>query len=345
MSTELTKQDDSKSLRGLINSSFFKSQVAAALPRHMTPDRMIRVACNAMIRAPKLEKCTKESFINCLLSLSAMGLEPDGRRAHLIPFENKRAGTVECTLIVDWKGLVELALRSGQIAKLHADVICENDEFDYDLGEIKRHKIDFRQPRGNPFAAYAMAETKDGARFFQVMTRDEIEGIRDGSQGYKSAVKYGGDSPWTTAPNEMWKKTVVRRLSKWLPLTPELQNAVEYEDEEKEPKQANGREINEPSEMERKFAAPALDDQKPATKPTAKERRESKAAEEKPDPKDDFLRAMTEANIEWVKLSPLLIKADQISATEGDWDTLREASATNLLKNFSAVEALWLAAE
>jgi len=141
----------------------------------------------------------------------------------LIPF-----GT-ECTLVVDWKGLAELALRSGMIARLHADLICENDVFDYNMGEILCHKINFKEPRGEPYAAYAMAETKDGAKFVQVMTRQQIETIRNDSQGYKAAVKYQKDSPWTTAPGEMWKKTVFLQLQKLLPKSAEMQKAIAYD--------------------------------------------------------------------------------------------------------------------
>lgn len=219
---DLTKMD----LKRLLSAEQIKDQVAKALPSHLKPDRFLRIAMTALTRTPKLMSCTRESFMECLLTLSAFGIEPDGRRAHLIPYGDK------CTLVIDWKGLAELAMRSGIIAKLHADLVCENDEFDFNLGAIVKHKIDFRKERGEPYAAYAMAETKDGAVFVQVMTKAEIEKIRDNSQGYKTALKYNkNDSPWMTAPGEMWKKTCFRRLSKWLPLSAEFRDAVEREDD------------------------------------------------------------------------------------------------------------------
>ena len=200
-------------------------QFAKALPTHLTPERFSRIAITALTRTPKLAECTEASLMRCLLDLSALGLEPDGRRAHLIPYKD------QCTLVIDWKGLAELAMRSGIIAKLHADVVCENDVFEFNLGEVSRHVIDFRRPRGEPYAAYALAVTKDGATFCVVMTRDEIEKIRDNSQGYKAAVKYQKDSPWTTNEGEMWKKTAFRRLSKWLPLSPEFRDALDKDDD------------------------------------------------------------------------------------------------------------------
>jgi recombination protein RecT len=195
-----------------------KQQFAAALPQHLTPDRFCRIALTALTRTPKLADCTQESLMRCLLDLSAYGIEPDGRRAHLIPYGN------QCTLILDWKGLAELAMRSGIIAKLHADIVCENDVFEYNLGEVVQHKIDFKAPRGEMYAAYAMAVTKDGPVFVAVLNKDEIDGIRKRS-------KSGNSGPWQTDYNEMAKKTAFRRLAKWLPLSAEFRDAVDKDDD------------------------------------------------------------------------------------------------------------------
>jgi recombination protein RecT len=241
MSQALATKND---LKQILNSEAMRNQFALVLPKHLSPERFCRIAITALTRTPKLANCTKESFMKCLLDLSAFGLEPDGRRAHLIPYGDT------CTLVIDWKGLAELALRSGMIAKLHADLICENDVFEFNLGEVVAHKIDFRQPRGEPYAAYAMAETKDGAKFVQVLTKEEIEKIRDASQGYKAALKYNkADSPWMVAPGEMWKKTAFRRLSKWLPLSSEFRDAIEKDDDA----------LPIPAEREVTSATPALD--------------------------------------------------------------------------------------
>lgn len=215
------------SLKEIITSERMKDQFKAALPQHLSVDRFCRIAITALTRNPKLIDCTQESLFKCLLDLSAMGLEPDGRLAHLIPYGNT------CTLVVDYKGLADLAMRSGILSRIHADVVCENDEFSFNLGRIEVHKIDFRNPRGEPFAAYAIAETKDGANFVVVLGKDEIETIRNNSQGYKAALKYSKtDNPWQVAPNEMWKKTAFRRLSKWLPLSAEFREALEKDEED-----------------------------------------------------------------------------------------------------------------
>lgn len=231
VSRAVAQTEAKRDIRTFLMSETVKKQVALALPSHLTPDRMLRVVLTTMMRTPKLALCTQESLLNCVMQCSALGLEPDGRRAHLIPFENRKTGTVECTLIIDWKGLAELALRSGVIAKLHADVICDHDEFDYDMGDILHHKIDWRKDRGEPYAAYAMAVTKTGEKFVAVMQKWEIERIRDNSQGWK-AFKQGWakQSPWQDSPAEMWKKTAFRRLSKWLPLSAEFRDGIDADE-------------------------------------------------------------------------------------------------------------------
>ena len=218
MSKELTLKEPTRDLKTLLSSENMKAQFALALPKHLSVERFCRVAITALSRTPKLRGTTPESFMRCLLDLSAYGIEPDGRRAHLIPYGD------QCTLILDWKGLAELALRSGMIAKLHADIVCENDIFEYDRGEVTRHVVNWREPRGEMYAAYAVAVTKTGETFTQVMTRDEIDSIRKRS-------KAGNNGPWVTDYNEMAKKTVFRRLSKWLPLSPEFRDAVERDDD------------------------------------------------------------------------------------------------------------------
>lgn len=216
----------------IIASEGFKSQMAMVLPKHLTPDRMARIAITMMRKVPKLQKCTQESLLGALMTLSQFGLEADGRRAHLIPFENRKEGTVECQLIIDYKGLAELALRSGLVSTLHADIIRRGDLFDYDSGRIAKHvpwflRNDKDRPdkAGEVFAAYAIVVNKDGTQKSEVMSFDDIEGIRKRSRA-------GSSGPWVTDWNEMAKKTVFRRLSKWLVLSPEFRDAVEADDDE-----------------------------------------------------------------------------------------------------------------
>jgi recombination protein RecT len=186
----------------------------------------------ATIKTPKLLQCTQDSLFKCVFDAAAAGLECDGRRVHLIPFENKKKGIFECQLIFDYKGLAELAMRSGSVASIHADTVCESDEFEENRGQVLKHKIDRRKPRGEPYAAYCIIRYVNGGEKTEVMSRDEIERIRDSSQGYLAFRKgFTASNPWQDHPGEMWKKTVAKRAFKWVPLSPEIRDAVASEDE------------------------------------------------------------------------------------------------------------------
>jgi len=220
MNTETTTTVSKKprTLKGLLSEDNIKQQFALALPKHLSADRFSRVAITALTRTPKLQDCTPESFMRCLLDLSALGIEPDGRRAHLIPYGK------ECTLILDYKGIAELVMRSGTVANIHADKVCENDTFDVDRGRILAHRINYAAPRGNAYAYYVIVTFKDGTEKSEVMTRDEVDGIRKRS-------KAGQSGPWVSDFDEMAKKTVFRRASKWLPLSPEVQDTIRADEE------------------------------------------------------------------------------------------------------------------
>jgi len=208
-------------IRDQLSNPAMIAQIQRALPEHMAADRMARVALTAMTRVPKLAECTPASFFKCLLDLSAWGLEPDGRRAHLIPYGK------ECTLVLDYKGLVELAYRSGFVKNIHTDVVRSGDTFVYSLGKVQQHTPwAFRLDEGKPddageiIAAYCIVEMKDDATHQEVMTKKEIDGIR-------SRSKAGNAGPWVSDYSEMAKKTVFRRATKWLPLSAEIVEAFE----------------------------------------------------------------------------------------------------------------------
>ena len=211
MNNELTNQP--ASLKSIISSDAMKQQFATALPSHLSPDRFARVAITALTRTPKLQSCTQESFFKCLLDLSAMGLEPDGRRAHLIPYGR------ECTLVLDFKGLAELVRRSGDVVKIHSDVVCENDTFAHSMGDVTEHTYDISKDRGAVIAAYSQVTLKNGAVQSEIMSKAEIDAIKNKSRA-------GRSGPWVDHYNQMACKTVFRRLTKWLTLSPEVMDAV-----------------------------------------------------------------------------------------------------------------------
>lgn len=214
--TAETPKEAKKDIKSIITSDAAKKQFALALPKHLKPERFVRIALTALTKTPKLLQCTKESLFGCLLDLSQLGLEPDGRKAHLIPYGEK------CTLIIDYKGLVDLARRSGEIADVHADVVYENDAFEYSYGsEGKLLHRPAMANRGEPVGAYSFVRLTNNTFSFEVMNQEEIEAIRK-----RSKAKDKG--PWVTDWAEMAKKTVFRRHSKWLPVSSEkLQEAIE----------------------------------------------------------------------------------------------------------------------
>ncbi len=200
-------------LKDLISGEKFREQVALALPTHLTPERFSRIALNALQRTPKLQDCTQTSLFKCLLDMAAMGIEPDGRRAHLIPYGS------EVTLILDYKGLLELVRRSGDVVSIRSELVCENDKFSWENGKIT-HKIDWRKPRGEMQAVYAEAVLKSGETQTATMTKEEVDAIRKRSRASSSG-------PWVSDYGEMAKKTSLRRLCKLLPLSPEIAEHVE----------------------------------------------------------------------------------------------------------------------
>lgn len=201
-----------------------KESWVAVLPKVCTPDRFARVALTCMRKNPKLVAALqtqdgRTSLAQQFMKCAELGIEPDGRRAYLIPYKN------DIQLIIDYKGIAELAMRSGQISNIHADKVCENDEFEYNVGQIEKHKIDFKKERGKAYAYYAIVTFKDGTKKCEVMSKHEIDGIRRRS-------KSANNGPWVTDYDEMAKKTVFRRLSKWLPQSPEMQQAFDVDDED-----------------------------------------------------------------------------------------------------------------
>lgn len=219
---QIATKSPKKTFEDLIQSDNFKAQLQNALPKHLTPDRFIRLMLTAALKTPLLLQCTQDSLFLGMLNCAAAGLEIDGRRAHLIPFKNNKKGCYEAQLIIDYKGLAEVILRSGQVSSIHADVIHENDEFEYNMGQILKHKINFKEERGEPYAAYCRITMHDGTFKDDVMQKSDIDRIRRRSRS-------SNDGPWVTDPMEMWKKTVFRRASKWVPQSPEIAAAAREE--------------------------------------------------------------------------------------------------------------------
>lgn len=209
-----------KDIRSVLEG--MKGQFGLALPKFLTPERFTRVALTCVNKNPKLLTCTRESLLACLMDCAMLGIEPDGRRAHLIPYGDK------CTLIIDYKGIAELVRRSGEVSTLHCGVVYPGDEFDYmfGTGQFLKHKPNLQRddPNAKPFCVYSYIKLKTGNEDFDIMSIADVDRVRKRSRS-------GGSGPWVTDYDEMAKKTVFRRHSKWLPLSPELRDKLEKDDE------------------------------------------------------------------------------------------------------------------
>lgn len=231
-----TRAERPATIAGLLTDPKIKAQMALALPKHISPDRLARIALTEVRKIPKLAQCDQTSFLGAIMQCAALGLEPGGALGHcyLIPFENRRQNRTEVQFIVGYRGMIDLARRSGQIVSLEARAVYAKDHFKVRLGldSSIEHEPDWEaDDRGDLTFVYAVAKLRDGGVQFEVMSRKEIERVRNESQGYKTAARFAKpgqepNSPWASHFEEMAKKTVIRRLFKYLPVSIEIQRAV-----------------------------------------------------------------------------------------------------------------------
>ncbi len=202
----------------------YKNEIARALPKHMTADRMARVALTCLRENPKLAECEPLSFMGAILKASSLGLEPGLQgHAYLIPYRNNKKGITECNFIPGYRGLIDLARRSKEIQSIAAHVVKENDEFDYEYGLDEKliHKPAVSD-RGKTYLVYAVAKLVGGGHQFEVMDMQQIEDIRKRAP-YDNPV-------WKSDFDEMCRKTAVRRLVKYLPTSVELRETLGQEE-------------------------------------------------------------------------------------------------------------------
>lgn len=212
-------------IRVLLEKS--RGQIEKALPKHLTADRLLRVAMTSIQKTPKLLECTQQSLLACIMTCAQLGLEPDQflGQAYLVPFKDTRKGVTTCTLIPGYRGYIALARRSGEVQTVSAQVVYERDEFELQYGVEDKlvHKPALNGNRGAPIGAYCVFKYKDGGYSFDFLPVGDIEKVRTRS-------KAAQDGPWVTDWEEMAKKTAIKRHAKLAPLSVEFQKAVALED-------------------------------------------------------------------------------------------------------------------
>lgn len=192
-----------------------QGEIAKALPSVMTPERFTRITLSALSANPQLAQTTQNSFLGAMMTAAQLGMEPNTPlgQAYLIPFRNK--GVLECQFQLGYKGLIDLAYRSGEVTTIQAQVVYENDEFEYALGLDPQLKhIPAMSNRGEPIYFYAVFKTKDGGFGFEVMS---VEDVKLHAQKYSKSFN-SAYSPWKTNFEEMAKKTVLKKVLKYAPM-------------------------------------------------------------------------------------------------------------------------------
>ena len=218
-SKKISMNHQTGGFEGLLKRSW--PRIEQVMPKHMSRERMFQLALSAYNQTPGLAQCTPQSVLSCLMKCSALGMEPsavDGLgRAYILPYNNRKTGHKEAQFILGYKGMIDLARRSGQLVDISARAVHEGDEFDYEYGltESLRH-VPSTEPVDDRKLThvYMVAHFRDGGHYFDVMSKAEVDSIRKRS-------KASDRGPWVTDYEAMAKKTVVRRAFPYLPVSVE----------------------------------------------------------------------------------------------------------------------------
>lgn len=204
-------------------------KISAVIPKQVSQERMFQLAVSAYNQTPELAKCTPVSVLSCILKCAALGVEPSAvdnlGRAYILPYNNHKTGAIEAQMILGYKGMIDLARRSGEIQDISARAVYEGDFFEYEFGlneQLKHIPAQDNERTPNKLThVYMVCHFKDGGYYIDVMTRSQVNAIRSRSKSGSSAY-----SPWSTDYEAMACKTVIRRAFKFLPVSVEAQKAA-----------------------------------------------------------------------------------------------------------------------
>lgn len=194
-------------------------QFAAALPKHVSPERFVRVMMTAVQTSPALLNADRRTLFASAMKASQMGLLPDGREGAIVTFKD------QAQFMPMVAGIMKMVRNSGEISTWSVQAVYENDAFDFCLGDDEHitHKPALTN-RGKLIAVYSIVSMKDGEKSREVMSVEDVNAIRARSRS-------GNSGPWVTDFAEMSKKTVVRRHAKRLPLSTDIDGAIREDDE------------------------------------------------------------------------------------------------------------------
>lgn len=223
MSKELNTKNN---LLTVLSAPKFKSSLQQYLPKGISAERYNKIILSEVRKSPKLLQCDTPSALAAISQIASLGLEP-GPLGHcyLLPYDNRKKNTIECQLIIGYKGMIDLIHRSGKVATVQAGTVDEADEFRFNYGcKPDLYHVPAKAQTGVTVYVYAVVTFKDGSYQFLVMTMTEIAKIKACSKGATGSA--GAYHPWNTWPEEMMKKTVLKRLFKYVPISVEVSKAL-----------------------------------------------------------------------------------------------------------------------
>lgn len=199
-----------------------KEQFKAALPPHIDVDKFVRVVMTAISTTPALVNADRSSLLSACLKSAADGLICDGKEAALVPFGKS------VSYMPMMAGILKKIRNSGELSTITSEIVYKNDQFNYEFntdGLVFSHKPNLFSDRGDPLGVYAMAKTKDGGVYFEFLSKDQVMDVR-------SVSKTASNGPWSGPfEDQMWKKTAIRRLSKRLPMSTDIDMTLHADDE------------------------------------------------------------------------------------------------------------------
>lgn len=213
----------------------YRDELKNALPANIGVDRFTQVALITITKKPEIFSCTKASVIGAIMTSASLGLyiDDDLGECFIDRVYNDLTKKYEAQIIIGYQGSCVLGMRSGFVEYMQPRYVCEGDffEYEYGLNDVLRHQPT-AQDRGNDKIThfYIVVKLTAGSKIFNVMTRQEVEEVRDRSSFYKNAPKKE-DTIWHIYFNKMGNKTVLRSLTKYIPLSPEMQLAVKLDEQ------------------------------------------------------------------------------------------------------------------
>jgi len=212
-----------------------EDMIKEALPKGYDVKRMVRIVIGSLRQNPNLIKCTPISFISAVMQSIQLGLEPNTvlGHAYIIPYWNSNLKGYEAQFQRGYRGLLDMAYRTGQFIEIYAKEVCKGDEFDYMLGTESwvKHRIGKRKydKSNNPIIEYVYAEYKNikGGRHLVVWSREMLDRHKE---RYCPAYKEDKFSAWNVSEISMYKKTVLKDLLNYADISIEFRRQLQTDE-------------------------------------------------------------------------------------------------------------------